>query len=81
MQNATLRDCCVVDAGNLYRTFATVKTWQGVDGTTTETVLGYKLVEGERLIDTAPPTKRRYAGGAGFVKPRWERIPLHGSRA
>lgn len=72
MQNVTLRDCCVVDAGNLYRAFVTVQTEQGADGEPKETVLGYKLAEGERLIDTAPPTKRRYAGGAGFVRPRWD---------
>ena len=72
MQNGTLRDCCVVDAGGLYRAFVTVKTWQGVDGESTETVLGYKLAEGERLIDTAPPTKRLHAGTTGFVKPRWD---------
>ncbi|HIX91102.1 MAG TPA: hypothetical protein H9845_09465 [Candidatus Agathobaculum pullicola] len=72
MQNGTLRDCCVVDAGGLYRAFVTVKTWQGVDGESTETVLGYKLAEGECLIDTVPPTKRLHAGTTGFVKPRWD---------
>ena len=38
MQNGTLRDCCVVDAGNLYRAFVTVQTEQ-MDGAPTETVL------------------------------------------
>lgn len=72
MQNVTLQDCCVVDAGGLYRAFVTVQTEQGTDGTTTETVIGYKLAEGERLLDTAPPTKRQHAGSAGFVRPRWD---------
>lgn len=72
MQNGTLRDCCVVDAGGLYRAFVTVQTEQGADGEPKETVLGYKLVEGERLIDAAPPNKRLHAGSAGFVKPCWD---------
>ena len=72
MQNVTLRDCCVVDAGGLYHAFVTVQTGQDTDGTTTETVLGYKLAEGERLIDAAPPDKRLHAGTTGFVRPRWD---------
>lgn len=71
MQNGTLRDCCVVDAGNLYRAFVTVQTEQ-MDGAPTETVLGYKLAEGERLLDAAPPDKRQHAGTMGFVRPRWD---------
>ena len=71
MQNGTLKDYCIVDAGGLHRAFVTVQTEQ-VDGTPTETVLGYKLAEGERLIDAAPPDKRLHAGSAGFVRPRWD---------
>lgn len=71
MQKVTLRDCCVIDAG-LYCAFVTVQTEQGADGEPKETVLGYKLVEGERLIDAAPPDKRLHAGSTGFVKPRWD---------
>ena len=72
MQNGTLKDCCVVDAGGLYRAFVTVQTEQGADGEAKETVLGYKLEEGERLIDAAPPDKRLHAGTIGFVRPRWD---------
>lgn len=72
MQKVTLRDCCVIDAGGLYRAFVTVQTEQGADGEPKETVLGYKLVEGEHLIDAAPPAKRQHAGSAGFVNPRWD---------
>lgn len=72
MQKVTLRDCCVIDAGGLYCAFVTVQTEQGADGEPKETVLGYKLVEGERLIDAAPPDKRLHAGSTGFVKPRWD---------
>ena len=71
MQKVTLRDCCVIDAG-LYCAFVTVQTEQGADGEPKETVLGYKLVEGERLIDAAPPDTRLHAGSTGFVKPRWD---------
>ena len=72
MQNGTLRDCCVVEAGGLYRAFVTVQTEQGEGGETIESVQGYTLTDGERLIDTAPPTKRLHAGTAGFVRPRWD---------
>ena len=72
MPNVTLRDYCVVDAGGLYRALVTVQTEQGVDAEPKETMLGYKLNEGERLIDAAPPDKRLHAGSAGFVKPRWD---------
>ena len=72
MQNVILRDSCVVDAGGLYRAFVTVQAEQGADGEPKETVLGYKLAEGERLIDAAPPAMRQHAGSAGFVRPRWD---------
>lgn len=72
MQKVTLKDCCVVDAGGLYRALVTVQTEQGVDAEPKETMLGYKLAEGEQLIDAAPPDKRLHVGSAGFVKPRWD---------
>ena len=72
MQSVTLKDCCVVDADSLYRAFVTVQTEQGADGESKETVLGYKLAEGERLLDAAPPDKRLHAGTIGFVRPRWD---------
>ena len=72
MQNVTLFDRCVVDAGGLYRAFVTVQTEQSADGEPKETVLGYKLAEGESLLDAPPPIKRQHAGTTGFVKPRWD---------
>lgn len=72
MQNATLADRCVIDANGFYQIFVTLQTVEAEDGTQTETVLGYKLKEGERLLDTLPPTRKSHAGGAGFVKPRWD---------
>ena len=67
-----LKQCCIVDESGIYVDLFAVKTEQSPDGTTTETVLGYKLAEGDRLIDAAPPDKRLHAGNAGFVKPRWD---------
>lgn len=63
---------CVIDATKTYVDLVRVKTEQGLDGTTTQTVLGYKLAEGERLIDAQPPLIKNHAGGAGFVKPSWD---------
>ena len=63
---------CVVDAENAYKTIVRVQTGQGVDGEPTETVLGYKLAVGERLLDAPPPGIKMHAGGAGFIKPRWD---------
>lgn len=72
MPNVTLRDYCVVDAGGLYHAFVTVQTERGADGESKETVLGYKLAEGERLLDAAPPDKRLHAGTSGFISPKWD---------
>lgn len=72
MKNVTLADRCVVDANGFYKIFVTVQTEQSEDETSLETVLGYKLKQGESLIDTLPPTRKAHAGGAGFVKPCWD---------
>lgn len=72
MQNVTLADRCVVDADVFYKIFVTVQTKQGADGKQAETVLGYKLKEGERLLDVQPPLIKVHAGSSGFVKPRWD---------
>ena len=66
------KHCCVVDADGAYKTFILVLLEQGESGETIESVQGYTLTAGERLIDTAPPTKRLHAGTAGFVRPRWD---------
>ena len=66
------RNYCVVSADAFYRIFVAVQTGQGEDSEVTETVLGYKLAEGERLIDALPPLIKNHAGGAGYVKPRWD---------
>ena len=72
MKNVTLFDRCVVDTDGFYRIFVTVQTGRGADGEPSETVLGYKLQEGEQLIDALPPGSKAHAGAAGFVSPRWD---------
>ena len=62
---------CVIDASGMYLDVVSVITEQA-DGEVAETVLGYKLKEGERLLDVQPPLIKDHAGGAGFVKPRWD---------
>ena len=63
---------CIVDATGRYIDVVPVIIEKGADGEAVETLIGYKLAEGERLIDAAPPAKRQHAGTAGFVKPRWD---------
>lgn len=63
---------CVVDADGAYKTFVLVLLEQNEEGETTENVQGYKLAEGEQLIDTALPAMRQHAGTAGFIKPKWD---------
>lgn len=62
------KHCCVVDAQGFFRVYVLVQT-----NGDKQTVVGYTLQEGEMLVesDTMPDTKQ-HAGGAGFVKPRWD---------
>ena len=62
------KHCCVVDADGVYKTFCLVLMEQGESP---ENVQGYTLAEGERLLDAPPPGIKMQAGGAGFIKPRW----------
>lgn len=66
---------CVIAADGIYRAYVRAQIMQSVDGMLTETILGYKLAEGEQLIDTAPPAMRQHAGTAGFIKPKWDDDP------
>lgn len=63
---------CVVDADGVYQTFVLVLLEQNEEGETTENVQGYKLAEGEQLIDTALPAMRQHAGTSGFISPKWD---------
>ena len=63
---------CVVDRDGIYQDIVVVHISQNENGKPCEHIQGYTLKEGERLVNTAKPTKRKHAGGAGFVKPRWD---------
>lgn len=62
---------CVIDAQNLYKTFVLVLVMENDEGQE-EQIQHYELMDGEQLVDTAPPTMRPYAGAAGFVSPKWD---------
>lgn len=66
------KHCCVVGADGAYKTFVLVLLEQGEDDEIAETVQGYTLDEGERLLDVQPPLIKNHAGDVGFVKPRWD---------
>ena len=68
----SLRQCCIIDNAGIYIDLFLVKTEQASDGTTTETVLGYTMAEGERLIDAPPPIIKNHTGSAGFITPKWD---------
>lgn len=62
------KSCCVVDAQGFYRAYVLVQT----DGDK-QTVVGYTLQAGEVLAGSdTTPDRKQHAGGAGFVKPRWD---------
>ena len=55
--------CCVIDAKDRYVTFVLILN---------NDIQFYTLNDGERLINTNPPTKRQYAGADGFITPLWD---------
>lgn len=63
---------CVIATNGIYRAYVRAKIEQDEGEEMVETVLGYKLAEGERLIDAEPPTRKAHAGNPGFVRPRWD---------
>ena len=63
---------CVIDSDNFYRTIIYTSITETPSGEQEEVVVGYKLAEGERLLDVQSPLIKDHAGGAGFVKPRWD---------
>ena len=63
---------CVIDAQNAYKMFVLVLLEQDGTGMQKEVIQYYTLLEGERLIDAAPPAIRPYAGADGFIKPVWK---------
>lgn len=63
---------CVIDADGNYKTLVLVLLEEGDEGETREAIQYYELLEGESLVDTAPPVMRPYAGAVGFVSPKWD---------
>ena len=61
--NLDYKYSCVVDVDNLYKTFVLVYLEPGENGEVRETISGYELAEGERLLEVSPPSN--------LVKPRW----------
>ena len=68
----TYKHYCVIDAQNRYKTLVLVINEPDETGELQEKVQYYTLLEGERLIDAAPPAIRPYAGADGFIKPVWK---------
>ena len=64
---------CVIDAQNLYKTFVLVLFVENEEHQQEEQVQYYELLEGESLVDTAPPVMRSYTGADGFVAPKWDK--------
>ena len=63
---------CVIDSDNFYRTIIYTSITENQSGEQEEVVVGYRLAEGERLLDVQRPLIKNYAGGVGCVKPRWD---------
>lgn len=63
---------CVVDAEKNYKTLVLVLLEQDEDGQPKENLQYYELLEGESLVDTAPPSMRSHAGADGLIRPRWD---------
>ena len=62
----------VINIQNRYKTLVLVINEPDETGEIQERVQYYTLLEGERLIDAAPPVMRPYIGADGFIKPVWE---------
>lgn len=62
-----IKNYCVIGADNLYHTVV----YAIVEGES-ETVKGYRIADGERLLDALPPIIKDHTGGVGLVKPRWD---------
>lgn len=64
------RCMCVADADGNYMEFVMVTITHDELGIL-YTVHYYEFKDGERLLDTAPPTMRLHAGAEGLISPKW----------
>lgn len=62
---------CVIDGDFIYKTLVLVLLVQ-TDQEQEWKIQHYTPLEGEQLVDTAPPTMRPYAGAVGYIKPKWD---------
>ena len=58
----------VINIQNRYKTLVLAVNESDESGDAQEKIQYYTLLEGERLIDAAPPAIRPYAGADGFIK-------------
>ena len=66
------KQSCVIDAQGMYVTFVLIHMVENEDGQAEEIIQYYALQDGDRLVDTTPPTMRPYAGATGFICPMWD---------
>ena len=59
----------VIDVQDRYKTLVLAVNEPDETGEAQEKIQCYTLLEGERLIDAAPPVMRPYAGADGFIRP------------
>lgn len=63
---------CVIDANFIYKTLVLVLLVETEEHQQEEQIQYYELLEGEMLVDTAPPVMRPYAGAVGLVRAKWD---------
>lgn len=68
------KNCCVISKEGIYVAYVIALEEENEGRESISTVIGYKMQEGERLIDANPPDIRNHAGEKGFVKPKWAEI-------
>lgn len=69
----------VIDVQDRYKTLVLAVNEPDETGEAQEKIQCYTLLEGERLIDAAPPVMRPYAGADGFIRPAWNGTEWHES--
>lgn len=68
------KNCCIISKAGIYVAYVIALEEENEGRESISTVIGYKMQEGERLIDANPPDIRNHAGEKGFVKPKWAEI-------
>lgn len=63
---------CVIDAQNRYKDIVLLLFADNTEDQKEGQIQNYTLLDGESLVETVKPVIRRYAGAAGFVRPKWD---------